>query len=399
MTVAPAAASGVRMPWSEPPLGPDRARGRHTLADVLPSVLAALGAPDPLRSAAITFQSSRRAVVVLVDGLGDELLRRRAGHAPFLRGALAAPSATTTLTCGFPSTTATSMGSLGTGELPGVHGMVGFEMLDPERDVVFNGLSWENGPEPRRWQPLRTVFERAEAAGVAVTRIGPGFFDGSGLTIAALRGGSFRAAQGLAAGVDTTLAACRAATRSLVYLYWGDLDKIGHVHGASSWQWGDELEAIDAEIARLVASVPPDTAVYLTADHGMVDVPLASRIDLAAEPDLRAGVRHVSGEPRALGLHCEPGAAEDAAQAWQERLGSRAIIETLCTATGLGRYGEVSERILPRLPDLLVLCDPTVAVVNSAMMRPAALALLGLHGSVTADETLIPLFHWPARVA
>ena len=260
---------GVPPAWGEPPVGnAPSARTRHTLADVLPSVLAALGGDIADQAPAIELTPARRAIVVLIDGLGDQLLRRRAGHAPFLRSSL--PSAQT-ITCGFPSTTATSMGTFGTGLLPGAHGMVGYEMLDPDRDVVFNGLSWEGGPEPRRWQPNHTVFERAEASGISVTRIGPGFFDGSGLTIAALRGGSFRAASGLAAGVDAALAASRATPRSLVYLYWGDLDKTGHVHGAASWQWGDELESIERGLETAIGLLNPGGRLVVISFHSLED--------------------------------------------------------------------------------------------------------------------------------
>ena len=134
-----------------------------------------------------SWRPSRSAVVVLVDGLGYDLLRQRSGHAPFLRSLLPAARR---LAAGFPSTTATSMGTFGTGLPPGAHGLVGYEVLVPGEDRLLNELSWENGPDPRRWQPQPTVFEQAAADGVAVTRIGPGFFDGSGLTNAALRGGS-----------------------------------------------------------------------------------------------------------------------------------------------------------------------------------------------------------------
>ena len=65
-------------------------------------------------------------VLVLVDGLGLELLRERLGHAPTLRswlsGAQAGPGPAA-LTCA-PSTTAAALTTLGTGALPGVTGMV-----------------------------------------------------------------------------------------------------------------------------------------------------------------------------------------------------------------------------------------------------------------------------------
>jgi len=371
------------------------------LAGVLPAVASSLGVAQPVRGDgrldaqdAYGLLPARRAVVVLVDGLGYDLLRQRSGHAPFLRGLLPAARR---LSAGFPSTTATSMGTFGTGLPPGAHGLVGYEVLVPGEDRLLNELSWDNGPDPRLWQPSPTVFEAAVADGVSVTRIGPGFFDGSGLTNAALRGGAFTAARSLDARVDAALAALRASRRALVYLYWGELDKVGHVHGCQSWEWGDELELIDRGLARLVAGVPPDTSVQITADHGMVDAPHALRIDLAHDSELAANVRHVGGEARSLQLYCEPGAAGDVFATWRERVGSRAWVLSREEAVGQGLFGAVSERIMPRIGDVIVAMRDNFAIVDSRTARPALLALLGLHGSLTPAEMAIPLLLVPAR--
>ncbi len=367
---------------------------RSGLAGVLPGVAASLGVDGLDGVDAVPMAPARRAVVVLVDGLGYELLRRRGGHAPFLRSLL--PVAYR-ISAGFPSTTATSMGTFGTGQPPGAHGLLGYEVLVPGEDRLVNELSWEDGPDPFTWQRVPTIFQVAEASGVAVTRIGPGFFDGSGLTNAALRGGRFEAADSLARRVDLTLAAVRSERRTLVYLYWGDLDKVGHVHGCQSWEWGDELESIDAELARLVASVPSDTAVCITADHGMVDAPHALRIDLAHDAELAAGVRHVGGEARALQLYCEPGAAGDVLAVWNQRVAERAWIRTREAAIREGWFGPVSEANLPRIGDIIVAMRDNFAIVDSRRARPQLLALLGLHGSLTPEEVAVPLFTIPPR--
>ncbi|MGV1008431.1 MAG: alkaline phosphatase family protein [Dermatophilaceae bacterium] len=376
------------------PTAPDYGAG--TLASVLPSVLTSLGSTRYAGRGLLPLDPAPRAVVVLVDGLGDELVRRRRGHAPFLRAGL---DTAYRLTCGFPSTTATSTATFGTGLPPGAHGLVGFEVLVPETDRILNQLSWEDGPDPRRWQPNTTAFQQAQAEGIAVTRIGPGYFDGSGLTEAALRGGAFAPAQTLEDGVNVALAAVRRSPRSLVYLYWGELDRVGHVHGCHSLEWGLELERIDRELARLVASVPSDTAVYVTADHGMVDVPFEQRIDLAHEPALLAGVRHVGGEARSVQLYCEADAASDVAAMWRARVEAAATVTTREAAIDEGWFGPVRDAVAPRIGDVIVNCTGELAVVDSERMRPFLLSLLGLHGSVTSDETAIPLFHWPARVA
>jgi len=369
------------------------------LAGVLPAVVRSLGVAEPVRGRdgprdLLDLAPARRAVVVLIDGLGYDLLRQRSGHAPFLRGLLPAAYR---LCAGFPSTTATSMGTFGTGLPPGAHGLVGYEVLVPGEDRLLNELSWENGPDPRIWQPSQTVFERAAADGVAVTRIGPGFFDGSGLTNAALRGGSFKAAHSLDARVDSALEAVRASKRALVYIYWGELDKVGHVHGCQSWEWGDELELIDRSLARLVASVPSDTSVHVTADHGMVDAPHALRIDLAHDAELARGVRHVGGEPRALQLYCEPGATDDVLATWRERVEARAWVLSRDEAIRHALFGAVAEHVLPRIGDVIVAMRDNFAIVDSRTARPKLLALLGLHGSLTPEEVAIPLLQVAAR--
>ncbi len=375
---------------AQPPLGDGPG-----LADVLPAVATSLGVGPGagMPSPRLALAPTRRAVVVMVDGLGHDLLVRRAGHAPFLRSQLAG---TRRVPAGFPSTTATSMGTFGTGLAAGVHGLVGYEVLVPDEDRLFNELSWEEGPDPFRWQPHETVFERVTRAGVRVTRVGPAYFDGSGLTNAALRGGRFVAAGTLAERVDATVSAVRADERALVHLYWGDLDKVGHVFGCDSWQWGDELEAVDRELARLAASLPADCSLTVTADHGMVDVPLHVRLDLADDSRLTAGVRHVSLEFRAPQVWCEPGAASDVLAAWTEVLGDRALVRSREHAVAAGWFGAVLPENLPRIGDVVVAMEGPNAVVDSRRARPELLALIGLHGSLSEDEVAVPVVHVPA---
>jgi hypothetical protein len=364
-----------------------------TLADVVPSVCAAIGVR--LRGESpVAMPQARSAIVVLVDGLGEHLLARRSGHAPFLRSLRAGSGTDTvvrTATCGFPSTTATSMGMLGTGRLPGTHGLVGLDVLDPARGVLFSELAWDPAVDPVAWQPERTVFQDAAQAGLEVVRIGPGYFDGSGLTEAALRGGRFVAAETLEDRVAAAAAVVANPGRQLVYLYWGEVDKVGHVHGCESWQWGDELTQTDAWIGRLVERVGADVLVTITADHGMVDVPMHDRVDVAHEPDLARGVRFVGGEPRAVHLYCEDGAAPDVLAAWRERLGDRMDLRSRADAVAEGWFGPTSARVLPRIGDVVGSAGGSFAVVDSRTARPEGLRLIGLHGARSPQELQIPL--------
>ncbi|MFZ0161416.1 MAG: alkaline phosphatase family protein [Kineosporiaceae bacterium] len=359
-----------------------------TLADVLPSVAAALGSAvrgEPR----LALPPARRAVVVLLDGLGERLLARRSGHAPFLRS-----HPREVIGCGFPSTTATSMGTFGTGTLPGTHGLVGLDVLDPARDVLFSELAWDPLVDPVLWQPGRTVFEDLVAVGIDVVRVGPAYFDGSGLTEAALRGGRFMAGAGLQDRLDATLAALASfgpGGRGLVYLYWGEIDKVGHERGCDSWQWGEELAVADAALQQLVERVGHDTLVVVTADHGMVDVSFENRLDVAHDDDLAAGVRHVGGEPRGLHLYCVDGARADVLAAWRERLGERMDLRTRDEAIAAGWFGAVHPRVAPRIGDVVGSALGPWAVIDSRTARPEILRLIGLHGARTDDELQVPL--------
>jgi hypothetical protein len=371
---------------------PDWSRG--SLASVLPSVADRLGVSRYAGRDVFDLPAVPRTVVVLVDGLGHDLLLQRSGHAPFLRSHLASARR---IPCGFPTTTATSMGSLGTGLLPGAHGLVGMQVLDPDTDRLVNELSWEDGPDPVRWQPHETVFEVLEDAGVAVTMVGPWYFKGSGLTTAALRGGGFRSGVSLDDRVDAVASAVRESRRSLVYLYWGEVDKVGHVHGCQSWQWGDEVESVDAALSRLAARVPDDTSIVITADHGMVDVPFEARIDLAQEPELMHGIRHLGGEPRCLQLYTEAGERDAVAALWSSRLRGSATVRTRDQLLDEGWFGEVRREVAPRIGDLVVTTQPSFALVHSGLMRPEIVRLLGLHGSTSEAELAVPVIVVPPR--
>lgn len=391
-TTATPAMSATTAGAPAPPAGPPASGPvdwhSASLASVLPSVADALGVRAFTGRDRFGLPRTRRAVVVLVDGLGHDLLVRRSGHAPFLRSHAAT---THRVPCGYPSTTATSMGTFGTGLPPGSHGLVGMQVLDPDTGRLLNELSWEHGPDPLLWQPNSTVFEAVEASGVRVTMVGPHYFEGSGLTTAALRGGGFRAAASLDDRVDAAAAAVAADSRSLVYLYWGEVDKVGHLHGCQSWQWGDEVEALDRGLARLAATVPDDVTIVVTADHGMLDVPFHDRVDLAHEPDLMEGVAELGGEARSLHLYTRPGAAGDVAARWTSELGDRLSVLTRDEVVDGGWFGAVRPAVTERIGDVVTVMHGSFAVVHSGLMRPQVVGLLGLHGSTSDDELAVPV--------
>src|SRR5699024_12294362 len=93
--------------------------GQRSLETLLPSVAAKLGMPACANT--LDLPAADSWVVMVVAGLSFDLLTEHAADAPFL----AAQMTPDPVVCGMPSTTATSLTSLGTGLTPAVHGVVG----------------------------------------------------------------------------------------------------------------------------------------------------------------------------------------------------------------------------------------------------------------------------------
>ncbi len=369
------------------------AYGSRSLADVLPSAFAVRGVPGATDRLGIAGQVAgvRKVVVLLIDGLGYHLLPVATPVAPTIREVLLGRLGTVArLTAGFPSTTPTSLVSAGTGAPPGAHGVLGFVVNVPGTDRLLTHIRWGDEPDPHRWQPLDTLFAAAARAGVATTVVGPEFTE-RGLTEAAYRGAAYRGADfaDLADGVLAALAA--APDRALVYGYAADVDRTGHQYGIGSPEWLAAMGVVDRMLGRIVEALPPDAAVLVTADHGMIDVPLAGRIDADTTPLLRTGVRVLAGEPRVRYVHTLPGAAADVRDAWRAIIGSAGYVLTREEAIATGWYGPVPADHAERLGDLVVVMRDRHVVMASRTEPRHIGRRVAFHGSVTEPEMAIPL--------
>ncbi|WP_232679896.1 alkaline phosphatase family protein [Nocardioides sp. R-C-SC26] len=366
------------------------AYGSRSLADVVPAVSNALGLTLTGRTpTTLVLPEAHAYVVFLVDGLGARLLRRHAHAAPYLSSLLAEAGESGSGTAGVPSTTATSLSSFGTGLTPGVHGLVGFTARVPGTDQLLNHLFWDADVDPLDWQPHPTALADLGAAGATVTVVNKREFEGSGLTLASSRGADFvgadKVGERIAAAVSSS-----AARPSLTYLYDSDLDWTGHRWGVSSSQWLQQLAMVDAEAEQLREALPPSCRLVVVADHGMVDCPPENRTDVDQHAELLDGVALLGGEARFRHLYCRSGAVDDVLATWREQLGDVAEVLSRSEAIARGWFGPVDAAVLPRLGDVLVACRGDHGIFSSERFGYEQ-SLVGLHGSLTADEMTIPL--------
>jgi len=359
--------------------------GESSLAELSSSILASMTGDNAAN--VLGLPGTGRVCLLVIDGLGWELLRAHQAAAPFL-AELAFNSRP--LTAGFPATTVTSLGTIGTGLPPGAHGMLGYQVAVPGGDGLLNGLRWRDDVDPVAWQPKPTLFERAAWAGVTPVHVARAAFAGTGLTRAALRGANYRPASSLGTLAAVTIAALHDSERTLVLAYHGDLDGAGHEYGVASPAWSYQLAHVDKLAEQIASSLPFGAVLYVTADHGMVDVGPDDRIDVDSVPSLRDGVALLGGEPRARHVYAHPGAAADVLAAWREVLGDRAWVMSRDEAIKDGWFGPVDPAFADRIGDVVAAAAGNTAIIASRA-EPKESALVGMHGSLTHAEQLVPM--------
>lgn len=352
-----------------------------TLADVSPSAAAAVGVPGFRDVLAIG--PARHVVVCLIDGLGWTALQGHRDLAPHL-AALAGDA----IHAAFPSTTPVGLGSLGTGLLPGGHGLMGAAFELPETGEILSPLQWGTHPTPVAVQPEPTVFENVARAGVRMTTIAPGAYRDSGLTRAALRGAEYVPAEDIPERVRALQTAQSQGGSTFTYVYWPELDRTGHEFGIDSDEWRRALVRVDTLVDVLNRVQGSGSAMIVTADHGMLDCPETAHIDIEADARLMAGVRRVAGEPRARHLYVQDGAAPEVQSAWAEVLGERALVLSRHQLVEAGYFGEVEPGLEERIGDVMAI--PRGDWMLTSLVDPTVSRLIGQHGGLTDAELLIP---------
>ena len=360
------------------------------LADIATSIFAGLGLSEVYDSGGFGESPHGRECLLLVDGLGADVISEYEEFAPTLsKLTFLSPVLTA-----FPSTTATSLTTFMTGTLPGTHGMLGYTVRIPRSGGrILNSLKWDERVDPHNWQPVPTLFERGNAAGISVSHIASKRYEKTGFTEAAFRGATYRGANTLPEMVAEAKIALT-ATPSFAYLYLNDLDVAGHAAGVGSDNWLLALAFVDHAVRTLLDQLPSGTRFWLTSDHGMVNV--EEKIVLGRENSLLDGISLVAGEPRARHLYLEDhfldgSGPDEIAENWRNSLGERVDVFTRQEAIDNNLFGLfVSNDASDRMGDLVVITRGGLILIDPLRVNLES-KMVGHHGALTDAEKLVPL--------
>jgi predicted AlkP superfamily pyrophosphatase or phosphodiesterase len=329
-----------------------------------------------------------RELLFLIDGFGFDTLSTYAEVMPTMSRMLNHGLVQTS----FPSTTATSLATLTTGELPGVHGMLGYTVQVPRSGGrLLNALKWDERVDPENWQPVETLFQKATQVGISVTHVAAKRYENSGFTRAVFRGAEYKGANVVADLVSETKQALQ-KTPSFVYLYVNDLDNAGHSDGVGSDKWIAALSAIDQMVSQLMKEVPKGTRIWVTSDHGMINV--EDKIIIGQDNPLLTGINVIAGEPRARHLYLSDDsvqAREDVASLWQQYLQEKALVLTREQAIASNLFGgQISADAVDRMGEVIAIAQGGVVLLDPERADKED-AMVGHHGGNSDIESQVGL--------
>ena len=331
-----------------------------------------------------------RELLFLIDGFGADVIEKYGQYAPTL-SRLVQPHVIHT---SFPSTTSTSLATLTTGAMPGAHGMMGYTVRVPRSSGrILNSLKWDERVDPEIWQPVPTLFQRGVAAGINVTHVAAKRYEDTGFTRAVFRGAKYRGANITSDLIKESIEALKKSP-SFVYLYVNDLDSAGHSDGVGSDKWIAALSAIDAMVATMLEQLPKSVRIWITADHGMINV--GEKIVMGQENPLLTNIATVAGEPRTRHLYLAndlpESALADTKSIWESSLGEKVKLFTREEAIAAQIFGsDVSLDAADRIGDLIVIAQGDIVLLDPERADKEG-AMVGHHGGDSAIESTVPLF-------
>lgn len=337
----------------------------------------------------------RRILLWVIDGLGYHYLRAHpeAGH---LNAALQ-----DRMTTVYPPTTASAITTFLTGEAPQQHGLTGWFIYFRELGSVISvlpGRSRYGGPGYRACGiDAGALLEHtpfADRLTIDTYNILPDDIAGSDFSLAHQGRANLKRYRNLMEMLSRTVDVLRSRGDKYVYLYWPELDSIGHHAGIQSEEARRHLLELDTAFASLLDQARgTDTLIIVCADHGLIDTTPEETVKLEEHPELADMlILPLCGEPRSAYCYLRPGSEQAFDDYIKSEMADRA--EAYETAQvieenwfGLGTpHPRLRERIGDRV---LLMRDNTI--IRDCLAQEKRFQMIGVHGGLSDEELDVPL--------
>lgn len=302
-----------------------------------------LDQPPPVQDMIQVIGPAEHLVFILLDGLGMNVIRRLPA-ASFLVAHLK-----THIRATCPSTTASALTSVATAEWPIHHAVTGWFTHLPEFGLTATMLPFterfsqqplaQRGLNAQSVLPVPAYYPRMTCRSLTLlpnpivnttyATYSRGYTPGAGYST-------------VADAVDQMIAHILGAGDEPTYthLYVPDIDTLCHKRGIDHASVVELVMQIDLEMARLADAVARRARIVISADHGLIDVPLANHYPIYDDdPILPLLTAPPSGDGRLPLFHVREGRQQEFTDMFNHRFSERMVLLSIEEAERMHLFG------------------------------------------------------------
>lgn len=318
--------------------------------------------------------------LMLIDGMGANLIEKKLPEDSFLRKHLT--YVTTTV---FPSTTTAATTAIRNGKAPNENAWLGWcQYLREVDDIIIPLRScsyYEDKIYPddvmMKYVPVTATEDELNQKGIPARILYP----------------SFRPD-----GCEDFDQMCSRLIRfsndddfRYIYVYWDKYDSFMHKHGPSSKICDAYLNYLNSEIENLAENLAEDTMLIVTADHGQVDI--GRTYNLYGSPFDAYFVIRPSMEPRAMAFFIKEGLQEEFARKFKETFEKDFVLLSHKQVLETHLFGdhENHPHFEDFIGDFLAIAKSDLILDYSEKPKDFTGGKFGMHAGLCEDELMVPV--------
>ena len=328
-----------------------------------------------------------KTVLLLTDGFGEHILRRHLPESSFLvKNDAAAVSAV------YPSTTTAATTAIWTGASPIEHGWLGWSLYFKECAAQLDtfigtddhtGVMYPSGTPAPALMPLPKMPLGIE--GLESHLIFP--FNTEAMSCFT----HSHVCQTPEEMLSCAAGLCAKEGRRLIDIYYGQPDSTMHKYGVDSPEAKEQYRQLNRAIELFASSLPKDTLLIVTADHGLIDTTEAVHIEEIPEIDECLWMPP-SIEGRAAAFYVKGWRRVQFERAFQKYLGEDFELYTSGKALQMGLFGRGTphKKAEDFMGDYIACAKGTRYIVYKTIGGRFP-DMIGHHAGLTPDEMTVPV--------
>src|SRR5581483_8050304 len=361
-----------------------------------------------------SYQKFDAAILFLSDAFGWKFFEGYQGKYPFL-SRFEKEGVASKISSQFPSTTAAHVTSINTGKEVGETGIYEWFYYEPIVDRMIAPLLFsyagdhesatllKDGYSPSAIFPFETLYQKLAKKGVKSFVMQQAGIAHSPYSKALLAGAEVIPFTHLVDALDLLAEMCQKpfTVPTYIFVYFGDIDSMGHRHGITSPQFSDAVDfcwnSMENQFWQKTQSCPSKIAVMYTADHGMCPVdPKTTLLLNNICPELPNMVKRneiglplvPAGSCRDFFMHIEDKHLAVAQRLLEKQLQGTAEVVFVEELLSQGFFGSAppSQRLKDRIGNLLILPYLNESVFWAFEKHRFEQHFYGAHGGLTPDE-------------